>query len=104
MQPTLVSVVQKEDNAIHCINLYPLYDVTSTEYIIPSTDVMQLTLTPKITTPLVVETSVIVNNNSPIQDYVHPRDHTQPSYEGSSNTYIQTHNSLGIIPYNVVWL
>ena len=45
---------------------------------------MQLTLTPKITTPLVVETSVIVNNNSPIQDYVHPRDYTQPSYEGSS--------------------
>ena len=47
---------------------------------------MQLTLTPKITTPLVVETSVIVNNNSPIQDYVHPRYHTQPSYEVSCNT------------------
>ena len=47
---------------------------------------MQLTLTRKITTPLVVETSVIVNNNSPIQDYVHPRYHTQPSYEGSCNT------------------
>ena len=45
---------------------------------------MQLTLTRKITTALVVETSVIVNNNSPIQDYVHPRNHTQPSYEGSS--------------------
>ena len=84
MQPTLVPVVQKEDNAIHGINLYPLDNATSTEYIIPSTDVMQLTLTRKITTPLVVETSVIVNNNSPIQDYVHPRDHTQPSYEGSS--------------------
>ena len=59
---------------------------------------MQLTLTRKITTAQVVETSVIGNNNSPIQDYVHPHDHTQPSYEGSSNTYIQTHNSLGKIP------
>ena len=26
----------------------------------------------------VVETSVTVNNNSPIQDYVHPDDQTQP--------------------------
>ena len=29
----------------------------------------------------VVETSVTVNNKSPIQDYVHPDDHTQPTYE-----------------------
>ena len=29
----------------------------------------------------VVETSVIVNDNSPIQDYVHPGDQTQPTYE-----------------------
>ena len=29
----------------------------------------------------VVETSVTVNNNSPIQDYVHPGDQTQPSLE-----------------------
>ena len=28
----------------------------------------------------VVETSVTFNNNSPIQDYVHPNDHTQPTY------------------------
>ena len=42
---------------------------------------MQLTLTRKINTPLVVETSVIVNNNSPIQDYVHPDDQTQPTFE-----------------------
>ena len=41
--------------------------------IIPSTDVIQLTLTLKMTTAQVVETSVTVNNNSPIQDYVHPR-------------------------------
>ena len=34
-----------------------------------------------MTTAQVVETSVTVNNNSPIQDYVHPDDHTQPAYE-----------------------
>ena len=27
--------------------------------------------------------SVTVNNNSPIQDYVHPDDHIQPTYESS---------------------
>lgn len=32
----------------------------------------------KMTTAPVVETSVIVNNNSPIQDYVLPDDQTQP--------------------------
>ena len=30
------------------------------------------------TTCALVETSVTVNNNSPIQDYVHPDDQTQP--------------------------
>ena len=34
-----------------------------------------------MTTAQVVKTSVTVNNNSPIQDYVHPDDHTQPTYE-----------------------
>ena len=38
----------------------------------------QLTLTLKMTTTQVVETSVTVNSNSPIQDYVHPDDQTQP--------------------------
>ena len=33
---------------------------------------VELTLTLKMTTAQVVGTSVIVNNNSPIQDYVHP--------------------------------
>ena len=42
---------------------------------------MQLTLTLKMTTAQVVETSVSVNNNSPIQDYVHPDDQTQPTVE-----------------------
>ena len=32
----------------------------------------------KMTTAQVVETSVTVNNNSPIQDYVHLDDQTQP--------------------------
>ena len=49
--------------------------------IIPSTDVKQLTLTLKMTTVQAVETSVSVNNNSPIQDYVHPDDQTQPTFE-----------------------
>ena len=29
----------------------------------------------------VVETSVTVNNNSPMQDYVHPGNYTQPIHE-----------------------
>ena len=48
---------------------------------IPSTDVIQLTLTLKMTAAQVVEMSVTVNNNSPIQDYVHPDDQTQPIFE-----------------------
>ena len=31
-------------------------------------------------TAQVVETSVTVNNNSPINDYVHPDDRTQPTF------------------------
>ena len=34
-----------------------------------------------MTTAQVVETSVAVNNNSPIRDYVHADDHTQPTFE-----------------------
>ena len=34
-----------------------------------------------MTTAKVVETSVTVNNNSPIQDYVHPVDQTQPTFK-----------------------
>ena len=34
-----------------------------------------------MTTTQVVETSVTVNNISPIQDYVHPDDQTQPTFE-----------------------
>ena len=52
--------------------------------IIPSTDltdVIQLTLTLKMTSAQVVETSVTVNNNSLIQDYAHLDDQTQPTFE-----------------------
>ena len=44
---------------------------------------IQLTLTLKMTTAQIVETSVTVNNNnnSPIQDYVHPDDQTQSAFE-----------------------
>ena len=49
--------------------------------IIPSADVIQLTLTLKMTTAQVVETLVTVNDNSPIQDYIHPDDQTQPTFE-----------------------
>ena len=47
--------------------------------VIPSTDVIQLTLTLKMTTAQVVETSVSVNINS--QGYVHSDDQTQPTFE-----------------------
>ena len=33
-----------------------------------------------MTTAQVVETSVTVNNDSPIQDYVHPDDQTQATF------------------------
>ena len=45
---------------------------------------IQLTLTLKMTTAQVVETSVSVNNNSPIQDYVHPDHQTEPTFKSFS--------------------
>ena len=47
--------------------------------LIASTNVIQLTLTLKMTYAQVFETSVTVNNNSPIP--VYSDDHTQPTYE-----------------------
>ena len=46
-----------------------------------STDVIQLTLTLKMTTAQVVKTSVTVNNNNPIQDYIHPDHQNRPTFE-----------------------
>jgi len=43
--------------------------------------VIQLTLTLRMTTAQVFETSVTVNNSSSIQDYVHPDDQTQPTFQ-----------------------
>ena len=40
-----------------------------------------LSLTLKMTTEQVAETSVTVNNNNSFPDCVHPDDHTQPTYE-----------------------
>ena len=48
-----------------------------------------------MTTAQVVETSVTVNNNSPIQDYIDPDDHTQPIYEITS--WVQTFHTFGTI-------
>ena len=44
-------------------------------------DVIELTLTLKMTTAQVVKTSLTVNNYCPIQDYVHLKDHSQRTYE-----------------------
>ena len=55
------------------------YQFYHNQKLLPSPDVMQLTLTLKMTTALAVETSVTINN-SPIQDYTHPDDHAQPTY------------------------
>ena len=63
---------------------------TNNQGIIPSTDVKQLTLTLKVTTAQVVETSVTVNNNIPIQDYVHPDDQSQPTFYIDTDTDTDT--------------
>ena len=44
-----------------------------------------------MTTAQVVETSVTVNNNSPIQDYIHPDDQSQPTFE---MTRVQTFHKI----------
>ena len=50
---------------------------------------IQRTLTLKMATRQVVETSVTVTD-SPIQDYDHPGDHTPPTYEMTSQFKILT--------------
>ena len=47
-----------------------------------------------MTTAQVVETSVTANNNSPIQDYVHPDDQTQPTFEMTPELKPFTHHVL----------
>ena len=70
---------------------------TNNQGIIPSTDVKQLTLTLKVTTAQVVETSVTVNNNIPIQDYVHPDDQSQPTFYIDTDT--DTDTDTRIFPF-----
>ena len=69
------------------IHVLILTNQINKQSIIPSTDVIQLTLTLKMTTAKVVETLVTVNNNSPIQDYVHPDDQTQPTFGSLLTNY-----------------
>ena len=61
-------------------NLFTNRVLLYNQSIIPSTDVIQLTLTLKMTAQ-VVETLVNVNNDSSIQDYVYSNDETQPTFE-----------------------
>ena len=61
-------------------NLFATRVFLYNQSILPSTDVIQLTLTLKMTAQ-VVETLVNVNNNSSIQDYVYSDDETQPTFE-----------------------
>jgi len=51
------------------------------QFDVSSVNAVQLTLTLKMTTAQVVEMSVTVNDNSPIQDYVHLDYQTQPTFE-----------------------
>ena len=61
-------------------NLFTTRVLLYNQTIMPSTDVIQLTLTLKMTAQ-VVETLVNVNNNSSIQDFVYSDDETQPTFE-----------------------
>ena len=73
---------------------------TNNQGIIPSTDVKQLTLTLKVATAQVVETSLTVNNNIPIQDYVHPDDQSQPTFYIDTDT--DTDTDTRIFPFTKI--
>ena len=61
----------------------------------------QLSFILKMTYAQVVETSVTINNNSPIQDYVYPYDHTQltnemtPGFKPFTQISLQGRHSAG---------
>ena len=63
---------------------------------------IRLTLTQKMTTAQVVKTSVTVNNNSPIQDYVHSDDQTQPTFEMTPG--FKPFTVLNLVMYWVAYL
>ena len=48
-----------------------------------------------MTTAQVVETSVTVNNNSLIQDYVHPDDQTQPFEILICQSFLKASETIG---------
>ena len=73
----------KKTNILEC-NLFTTRVLLYNQSIIlPSTNVIQLTLTLKMTAQ-VVKTLVNVNNNSPIQDYVYSDDETEPYFWNDS--------------------
>ena len=73
--------------------------------VIPSTYVIQLTLTLKMTTAKVVETSVTaVNKNSPIQDYIYLDDQTQPTFENNNNENNSTKNLRQTFTNNIFFV
>ena len=52
-----------------------------------------------MTTAQLVEASVTANNNSPIQDYVHPDDQSQPAFTMIIITiYIQFQATVSLVP------
>ena len=64
---------------------------------------IQLTLivTVKMTTAQVVEMSVTVNNNTPIQDHVHLDNQTQPTFEMTPGFKPFPSSSFNFIACNV---
>ena len=86
-------VVNSDRRFLHLQSQSELYHVSCTD-VIPSTDVIQLTLTLKMATAQVVETSVTVNNNSPTRDYVHPDDQTQPTLKWLLGSNLSQFRSL----------
>ena len=55
-----------------------------------------------MTTAPVFETSVTLNNNSPIQDYVHPDEQTQPTFEMSPG--FKPFTVLNTLPRFALWV
>ena len=74
--------------------LFRCYDLWSPHSTPWTTDVIQLILTLKMTTAQVVETSVTVNNNRSIQDYVLPDDQTQPTFINLVKTILTSSRNL----------
>ena len=82
--PTRSTFSQSKQNILLTLNFFNYYGIPNLKcslWLNTCNWHVQLTLTLKMTTAKVVEMSVTVNNNSPIQDYVHPDGHTRPTDE-----------------------